>query len=227
MLKKSINSRIMTILITIMMSILTFVIPVFAYSEHNFNGGYKVISNNGASAYIEVQNPYVTTYSSSSAWVMTCDGNQSFAQVGWVKRSNWTGPKNFYEYEYEPSGAFFVKEIGDATAGSYHYRVSKVGDTMYFYINGATQGTVPISTIPFTRSVVEYLGETQDTDDQSPGSVTNPLTFSSAQYKNTSDSWVSAGVENAGTSYGYGTIDTMRNNVDSGDTTWEIWDSRY
>ncbi len=39
--------------------------------------------------------------------------------------------------------------------------------------------------------------------------------------KNTSNTWVSAGVTE------YHSLSTMSNNIASGDTTWEVWDTRY
>ena len=99
---------------------------------------------------------------------------------------------------------------------------------MYFTINAINYGSVSLTQIPFTGSMVELLAETQNTDDRCPGTATNPVSFGSAQYKNTSNSWVSATCTNAGDlGQGYGDLTTMRNNISSsGSTNWEIWDSR-
>jgi hypothetical protein len=100
---------------------------------------------------------------------------------------------------------------------------------MYFKINNVSYGDVLLTTIPFPRKFIQLFGETHDTSDQCPGSASNPLSFGNAQYKTTSNTWVSATCTNAGNyGLGYGDLLTMRNNISSGGSTnWEIWDSRY
>lgn len=129
---------------------------------------------------------------------------------------NFTNGKDDEHYEYSIQVLFEENKVGcDST-------------TMYFTINAINYGSVSLTQIPFTRSMVELLAETQNTDDRCPGTATNPVSFGSAQYKNTSNSWVSATCTNAGDlGQGYGDLTTMRNNISSsGSTNWEIWDSR-
>lgn len=195
-----------------------------------FNGGWKTVSNNGAAVTIETQNPAVASGSLVAAWSMTCDGSSNYAQVGWWKDDGWTDPYYFYEYNYDPTDTWYTHDLGKSVVGSNNnFMVGCDSTKMYFKINSISYGDVLLTTIPFSRNLVELLAETQNTDDQCPGSVMNPISFGSAQYKNTSNSWVSATCTNAGDlGQGYGDLSTMRNNISSGGSTnWEIWDSRY
>ncbi|HEY5583508.1 MAG TPA: hypothetical protein VIK78_03345 [Ruminiclostridium sp.] len=206
------------------------VIFTYATVEYDFNGGYISINNNGAAGTIETQNPYVygsDSDNSVSAWVMTLDGSTStrFAQAGWRKVSTWSSPKYFYEYAYWDNQTWYTKDLNTATTGSNNdFKVGCDSSTMYFVINDTSVGTVSLSTIPFSRNAVEIMGETHDTNDQCLGSVTNPVSIGNAQYKTTSNSWISA-IYNKYTSQ---TLSTMKNNISvNGSTNWEIWDSRY
>jgi hypothetical protein len=60
-----------------------------AWTGFYFNGAWKTVSNNGAAITIETQNPTISEDSSVSAWAMTCNGTDSYAQVGWVKFSGY------------------------------------------------------------------------------------------------------------------------------------------
>jgi len=190
-----------------------------------FNGGYKSVANKGAALTIETQNPYVATGSSLSAWSMTCDpsaGQQNYAQAGWLKITGWSNPRYFYEYSSEVTDEWGQEWFATATSGSHNdYMVGSDSTTMYFKLNGTELGTLALSDLQWTPSQVQLFGETHDTGDQCPGSVSNPVTMGAAQYKNTSNTWVSAGVTE------YHSLSTMSNNIASGDTTWEIWDTRY
>lgn len=214
--------------IMIAVSIVLFALPSFAFATSYFNGGWKFVSNNGAAATIETQNPYASV--GQSAWSMTTNGYNGYAQVGWRKRSWYTAPKYFYEYDYDPNGIWYRKELGSASSGSHNnFMVGCSSTTMYFKINSISYGTVSLSTIPFSRSVIEIFGETHSTADQCPGSNYNPVTMGSVRYKNTSNNWVNTTCSNAGNyGLGYGDLTTMRNNISSsGSSIWEIWDSRY
>lgn len=200
-----------------------------ATTQTDFNGGYVLVSNNGSAGTIEVQNPYVygtDIANSVSAWVMTLDSTVTtrFAQVGWRKVAGWSAPKYFYEYAYVDNSIWYRKDLNTATSGANDdHMVGCDSTTMYFKINGTQVGSVSLSTIPFTRNTVEILGETHDTENQCPGSVTNPVSIGSAQYKNTSNSWVTGSY----VKYPSG-ITTMQNNIpSSGRSYWEMWDSRY
>jgi hypothetical protein len=226
------NAKLVNVLISTFLLFAVAIAPLkaSAWTGFYFNGAWKTVSNNGAALTIETQNPTISEDSSVSAWAMTCNGTDSYAQVGWVKFSGYTAPKYFYEYNYEPGGVWYQKTLGTATAGSHNdFMVGCDSTTMYFKINGISYGTVSLSTIPFTRSMVQFFGETHDEDDQCPGSVANPVTMGNAKYKNTSNSWVSATCYNPSSlGSGYGDLSTMRNNIStSGSTEWEIWDSRY
>ncbi|MDD6108574.1 MAG: hypothetical protein PUB58_08930 [Clostridiales bacterium] len=211
----------------------SFFTPASAVSGYYFNGGCRRVTNKGAAATIETQNPYVFNGSSVSAWAMTCDSSYSnrYAQVGYVKFYGDTAPKYFYEYSYGSSGTWFQKTLGTASTGSHNeFMVGCDNHTMYFKINGIVYGTVALTSIPFTRNTVEILAETHAVSDQSPGSGANPVSMGGAKYKTTSDSWVSASCTNsfAAVGVGYGSLTTQRNNIPSaGATNWEVWDSRY
>ena len=225
------NAKLATAFVSVFLLLAVIFAPINASAatgEFYFNGAWKTVSNNGAELTVETQNPTVASGSSVSAWSMTCDGSESYAQVGWLKISGYTDPKYFYEYNYGPDDVWYQKTLGTATSGSHNdFMVGCDSTTMYFKINGTSYGTVALTTIPFTRSLIEFFGETHDTADQCPGSAANPITMGNAQYKNTSNSWVSATCTNPFSS-GYGQLSTMRNNISSsGSTEWEIWDSRY
>jgi len=190
-----------------------------------FNGGYKTVVNKGAALTVETQNPYVATGSSLSAWAMTCDpsaGQQNYAQTGWLKIAGWTSPRYFYEYSSDVTSQWDQEWFGNATSGSHNdYMVGSDATTMYFKLNGTQLGTVALSSLLWTPTDVQLFVENHNSDDQCPGSVSNPVTMGAAQYKNTSNTWVSAGVTE------YHSLSTMSNNIVSGDTTWEVWDTRY
>jgi hypothetical protein len=196
-----------------------------ASTGYFFNGGCKVIANRGAALTIETQNPYVATGSALSAWAMTCDtsaGQQNYAQVGWLKYASWSNPRYFYEYSSQVTNKWDQQWFATATSGSHNdYMVGSDSTTMYFKLNGTQLGTLALSDLQWTPSQVQFFGETHDTSDQCPGSVSNPVTMGAAQYKNTSYSWVSAGVTE------HHDLSTMSNNISYGATTWEIWDTRY
>jgi hypothetical protein len=192
-----------------------------------FNGGYKSVSNKGAALTCETQNPYVADpegFAGVAAWAMTCNpsGGHNYAQVGWCKSGGYSEPVYFYEYNSDVTNAFGHEEFATAESGSHNdFMVGSDSTTMYFKLNGTQLGTVPLSTLNWTPDEVQFFGETHDTNDQCPGSVSNPLTMGNAQYKTTSGSWVSAGVTE------HHSLSTMDNNINTGDTTWEIWDTRY
>ena len=225
------NARLVNIFVLMLLVSMVVITPnAYAATGYYFNGAWKTVSNNGAALTIETQNPYVAPSSHISIWCMTTDGDVGYAQVGYRKVDGYTSPKYFYEYNYDPDDVWYRKELGSAASGSHNdFMVGNDSTTMYFKINDISYGTVSLTTIPFTRSMIELMGETHDTRDQCPGSVTNPVTMGNAQYKNTSGTWVSAICYNAGDlGQGYGDLSTMRNNISSsGDTDWEIWDSRY
>lgn len=203
-----------------------------ASTGYYFNGGYRFINNRGASAVIETQNPYVSANSSSSAWSMTCDSNYTnrYAQVGYLKFYNYTSPKFFYEYSYGSGGIWQQKLLPSVSVGSHNeYMVGCATVSLLFKINGVEYGRVAISTIPFERNTIEILTETHSTSDQSHGSSANPVTMGAVRYKSpNSESWISIKCYNAGSSLGYGSLTTQRNNISStGSYSWEVWDSRY
>lgn len=202
----------------------------YAASGYYFNGGAKEISNNGAEATIESQNPYVYSGSSISAWAMTCDDNYSnrYAQVGYLKYSRDSKPFYFYEYSYGTS-TWYQKQLTSApVTGTHHiYTVGCDSNNMYFKIDGTNYATCSLSSIPFSRNTVEVFTETHHTSDQNPGSVANPVTMGDVSYKSTSNVWTSTKCINWH-DIGYGDLSTQRNNIlSSGSYDWEVWDSRY
>ena len=197
-------------------------ISVSASAGFYFNGGYKSVSNKGAALTCETQNPYVAA-STVSAWAMTCNPpNQNYAQVGWLKYSDWNNPRYFYEYHSDVTVKGDQKWFATAESGSHNdFMVGSDSTYMYFKLNGTELGKIPLSDLDWTPDEVQFYGKTHDTDNQCPGSVSNPVTMGNAQYKTTSGSWVSAGVTEDHD------LSTMDNNINTGDTTWEIWDTRY
>ncbi len=142
--------------------------------------------------------------------------------VGWLKYSNWNNPRYFYEYHSDVTEKGAQEWFATAESGSHNdFMVGSDSTYMYFKLNGTELGKIPLSDLGWTPDAVEFLGETHDTDNQCPGSVSNPVTMGNAQYKTTSDSWVSAGVTEDHD------LSTMDNNIDTGDTIWKIWDTRY
>jgi hypothetical protein len=205
---------------------LFFAIPQFAFAGPTgfwFDGGLKTVANNGAAVTIETQNPTISSGSYVSIWAMTAGpGASDYAQDGWWKQDGWAGPSYFYEYS-NSTGTWYQKTLGTATSGSNNdFKVGSDSTTMYFLINGTSYGTVPLSTLGWTPNQIQLLSEVHNPADQNPGSVTNPISMGSAQYKNTSGIWVSA------SSSGTADLTTQKNNISgSGSTSWEVWDSRY
>jgi len=218
--------RIGIFLVLFSLLIFTGIIPGRAFTGYYFNGGYKKVSNKGAAITCETQNPYVAPDSWISVWAMTCNlslgSNENYAQVGWLKEDGWSNPRYFYEYSSKVTGARDQRLFATAQSGSHNdFMVGSDSTYMYFKLNGTELGKISLSTLNWTPDTVEFFGEPHDFDDQCPGSVSNPVTMGNAQYKTTSGSWVSAGVTE------YHDLSTMANNIDTGDITWEIWDTRY
>lgn len=193
----------------------------YAYATSYADQGYKDVSNNGAAATIETQDPYVTI--AVSAWAMTNQEGYTmrFAQVGWWKETTVPYIRYFYEYAYD---SFHNRiNLGAATPGSNNnFKVGCDSQNMYFKINDINYGTVSLSYIPFVRNCVQMGGETHDTAEQSPGSVLNPVSCGSVQYKDTSNNWVTAVCTK------WCSLSTQQNNIGTyGSSSWEIWDTRY
>ena len=221
-LKKALSSLVVITILVVLLSV-----PATATTGNWFNGAWKTVNNNGAALTIETQNPTVSN--DVSIWAMTTNGTTSYAQVGWAKHVGYTSSMFFYEYYYSPTNTWYQKDFGTATAGTHNdYMVGCDSTTMYFKINSTEYGTCALTTIPFSRTMVQFFAEVHDdTGDQCPGSATNPVTAGNAQYKNTSNTWVSTAADNP-CSQGYGDLSTMRNNIATGGSkTWEVWDSRY
>jgi hypothetical protein len=189
-----------------------------------FNGGMKFVSNKGAAVTIETQNPYVAKDSWVSIWAMTAGpGSADYAQVGYWKVYGWSGPKYFYEYSNTDDDLWYQKTLGNASSGSHNnFSVGSDNSNMYFKINDISYGDVPLSTLGWTPDQIQLLAETHDENDQNPGSISNPVSMGSAQYKTTSDRWVSVKVDE------FHDLPHMKNNIPStGSSSWEVWDSRY
>ncbi|MEX2104579.1 MAG: hypothetical protein WD907_04520 [Bacilli bacterium] len=148
-------------------------------------------------------------------------GAYDYAQIGWWKVGGWTGP--FYFTEYSNSSGLWNQQTFSAASvpSNNDFKVGSDSTTMFFVLNSVTKTTVLLSTLGWSPTEVQLLGETHDTGDQSPGSVLNPISMGTAQYKNASFVWVSAGVSEVSD------LSTQANNVDPGDTSWEVWDTRY
>lgn len=207
---------------------------VFAIAPNAFagylDGGKKEIANNGAAATIETQSPYVVY--DSSAWVMTFDKNDTtgykYAQVGYVKQVGDTKPYYFWEVSNSISNYKFQKLATSPSTGTHHdYMVGCDSTYMYYKVDGVDRGSTLLSSYSFTRNAIQIMTETQSSNDQNPGSVSNPVTMGAAQYKSTSNVWTSTKCTNP-FSIGYGSATTQRNNISSsGASSWEVWDSRY
>jgi hypothetical protein len=223
------------LLMLVLVIALVFAIAPKAFAGY-LDGGNKEISNNGAAATIETQNPYVVY--DSSAWVMTYDKNDTsgykYAQVGYLKQVSDTKPYYFWEVSTslsKYSGAKMTTYSTPANGSHHDYMVGCDSNYMYYKVDG-TEITSPtlLSTYPFTRNAIQLASETQATNDQNPGSVSNPVTMGAIQYKSTSNVWTTTKCTNISNKngIGYGTLTTQRNNISSsGASSWEVWDSRY
>lgn len=225
-MKPDFNPRVFTTL-AILIIIFAFASSTYAQTGNYHNGGYRIISNKGSSATIETQNPYVpSNLNVSCAWVMTCQDSSYWAQVGWIKYNGWSGPK--YYYEYNGTSGWNQVTLGNATSGSHNdYMVGSDSTYMYFKINSSEVGKIALSSLGFTPNQVQLYSETTESTVQSPGSVSNPVTMGTFKYKSTSDVWTSTNAYN-GSSLGYGELTTQKNNISSsGNSSFEVWDSRY
>lgn len=143
-------------------------------------------------------------------------------QVGWAKDYP-NDPKFFTESRKSLSDPYDLKWWGSTSAGAHNdYMVGRDSSTWYFKINGNVKTTVAVSTLGWTGQYAYALGETWLSGDHCPGTVSNPVTIGSCQYKNSSYAWGTAYL------YPYNTNATnFANNVNSnGDSLFEIWDKR-
>jgi hypothetical protein len=204
----------------------------YAITGNYHDGMSKSVSNYGAAGTIETQNPYIPsgTTNFSTAWVMCNYGTSYWAQVGWFKYNGWTDPKYYFEYKGVSSGNYRYYFSNAVNGSNNDFKVGSDSTTMYFILNGTTLGTISLSSLGWSPDQVQLSAETTDSTVQSPGSVSNPVSFGSFQYKSTSNVWTSCTGLPLYSSYGngYGSLSTQRNNISSsGSSNFEAWDSRY
>lgn len=198
---------------------------VFAGTKGNyFNGTYKLGVFEGVKGNIECDPVEVTR--DVSAWVMLADSTTSgsYIQVGWGKTAGQTQNYHFYQYNGNDGKAFFHYESSVASTGTHSYQIEESDGNWVMKVNGSTIGTVPVSTLGWNVDHAEFFGEIHDDeDDQSPGTLADPISMGYLKVKNTSGSWINATFSVDGVS----DLSHQKNNAHSGAYTFEQWDNRY
>lgn len=187
-----------------------------------FNGGLQTGNYYGASGNIECD-VLQDVGNDASVWVMVAGGGSSeYIQAGWGR--HWDQSSNWHFYQYN-GDSFLHEETSVASPNStYAYKVERTGNTWTIYIDGSSKATVNhTNDLGWTAQSAQFFGEIHDsTDDQSPGTVTDPITMSYLKVKSTSGTWSNASLTNV-----YEDLSHQRNNADPGDNTFEQWDNRY
>lgn len=143
-----------------------------------------------------------------------------YAQTGWLKYSWETNPNYFIEYW--ASQGWTQKRFNEAASGSFNVmKVYDDGNYFRFYINSNQVWSASKADIGWTAEGVQFFGEVHDTNDQSPGSVVNPVSISYSSYLDGAGVWQPASLT---PSTG---LSTQRTNLTQGGRSFEIWDSRY
>ena len=83
-------------------------------------------------------------------------------------------------------------KIGAVPGGSAKYTVVRTSSQIQFKIGGVVKDTIPSSSVCWTGSRAEYIGESSDRGNQVGGTVGDHLTFSSSLYETSvGGNWVS------------------------------------
>ncbi|MDP2182289.1 MAG: hypothetical protein Q8K99_06945 [Actinomycetota bacterium] len=193
-----------------------------------YNGGYQSVYNRGVAASIESQNPVVGGGdASSSAWVMICKlaggTGYEYMQIGWTEDHAVTGevPRFFWECSNSYYDWDIVYGSLSGSSGTHSFKITDDATNYYLQIDGSTKTTKAKSTVPWTPNAIEIFGETYYQTDQCPGTTSNHCSFGPVSYKTTSGVWAQASVTED--------IDlsTMANDLQNGERSWTIWDTRY
>jgi len=178
----------------------------------------------GAAAVITRDNPALcnTTGALSASWV----GIQGtgFAQIGWVK---YNGFANRYFYWLGSGSVVFIANLPDTqTWKGDSYSISQgLGSPKQVYMFLTTNEgtsynyTVNLDTAPV---YIEWLGEVQHTQTQSPGESATKNHFSSVK-KYYSGQWYSQIINDANLTSALGT----QSHSASGSDDFYLWDNRY
>lgn len=193
----------------------------FAATGFYFNGGLQTGNYYGASGNIECDE-LEDVGNDVSVWVMVAgQSSTEYIQAGWGR--HWDQSRNYHFYQNN-GDEFYHRETGVASPGStYSYKVERTGNTWSIYIDGSIEDTVSHSDLGWTAGSAQFFGEVHDSEaDQSPGTVSDPVTSGYLRVKSSSGTWSDASFTNT-----YEDLPHQRNNADEGDDNYEQWDNRY
>lgn len=203
-------------------------LPSVASAYYYYDGGLKSVTNRGVNCEIETDNSTVGGGGAfATAFVMCARAGYGlkYMQVGYLEQDSHgdESPRYYWEWsndEYTWSG---VQYLGPAADGSFNwYKITDDSTKFYFLINGDSYGSVSKSSLDWSPNEINVTGETYYTTDHMPGKSSNPVSVGPITYKASSGSWLSAGMsEITYHPHPYGA-----NNLDSGDTSFSIWDTR-
>lgn len=186
-----------------------------------FNGTYKLGEYRGVKGNIECDP--VTVSRDVSIWIMLADSTTSngYIQVGWGKASGQTRNWHFYQ----ANGDYYIhQETSVASTGTHSYQIEQDDSDWIVKVNGSNVGTVSIDDLGWNVDHAEFFGEIHDdTEDQNPGTVSDPETMGYLKLKNSSGTWENARF----TIEGITDLTHQKNNIRLNAYTFEQWDSRY
>lgn len=207
---------------TVIVVLFTMILSNVVFAGNYFNGGLKDGGYYyGVKGNIECDPVYVSSNGDVCAWIMLAgSGSTDYLQAGWGRRYYQTS--NYHFFEWSSSEGYGWGYASTASTGTHSYEINKSGSNWYVYVNGNNVSTISTLDIPWTAVEAQFFGETYNTSDQNPGSVSNPITMGYLKVKNSSGVW-----SNASLTYTHNSLSTQSNNADVGDTTFEQWDTRY
>lgn len=200
--------------------------PSSAYAYY-YDGGYKSVTNRGVNCEIETDNPIVGGGNAfSTAFVMCARAGYAlrYMQVGYLEQDSHGDESPRYYWEWSNDGTWSgTQYLGLASDGSFNwYKITDDSTKFYFLINGNSYGSVTKTTLGWSPNEIDVTGETYYTTDRIPGTPSNPVSMGPITYKASDGSWHSAGMsEITYHPHPYG-----GNNLDPGDTSYSIWDTR-
>lgn len=192
--------------------------PGFWFNGGQQNGNYYGVEGNIESDPVEV-------YRDVSAWIMVAGPSaEDYIQVGWGRTAGQTSNWHFYQWSSASTGEFYHYETGTAPSGTYSYKLDRdTNNIWWIYVNGSLEAGVSHSLLGWTGSSAQFYGEVHDdTDDQSPGTVADPITMGYLKVKSSTGTWSTVSLDEV-----YEDLPHQDNNASVGDSTFEQWDNRY
>lgn len=198
--------------------------------RHYYVGGSR---NNltawGVSGVIETQPLDVCTNSGTSLWIDSGGGSGNWVQMGYLVRlPSYPNPTVYAEWSSSVTNQYGIVHLLTAPTGStntYKVDFSSSNNRWNYYFNGVWQWSVPWDYLRWTPNYMFFMAELHNSMNQTPGRVTNPVSWGYPMAKTSQSGTYSLFSLNrrldSAISSHTGT------NMTDPDSFWETWDTRY